>query len=111
MPPESVLLLLLSSSSLSIFSSHPTPFTHTHPLSSFIPLALAYVFILLISSFKMYVKALDWVPRDLSSVLDFLHSLSMTWKGNTLFFFSSGQELVKNHCDLIDHMRDDSKIE
>lgn len=45
--------------------------SHIPSLTSHLPLALTYVFIPLISLFKMCVKALDWVPRDLSSIPGF----------------------------------------
>ena len=45
--------------------------SHTPSLTSHLPLALIYVFIPLISLFKMYGKALDWAPRDLSSIPGF----------------------------------------
>lgn len=87
-PPEIRLLLLLLSSTLYFQLPSDSVHSHTPPLTFQLPMALTHVFIFLISLFKVYVKALYWAPRELSSISGF-SPFSMTLKGRALFFFPS----------------------
>lgn len=76
---------------------------HVHPTLTFqLPLALTYVFIFLISLFKVYVKALYWAPRGLSPISRFPEFSIYDFEREGFVLPPLWPEFGKDECDIID---------